>query len=117
LGKKETGGSVALPAFISFMKEALKDKPNTPFRVPKGIQFVKVDLHTGVPVSAAGGEGTVTDETYITGKGIAIPGVTPKGDDMIDQVPSTQTGIENTDAPATVVNQAKPPIEGTGGLY
>ena len=41
LGKKETGSSVALPAFIAFMKAALADKPNTPFRVPRGIQLVE----------------------------------------------------------------------------
>lgn len=122
MGKKETGASVALPAFISFMKEALKDKPNTPFRVPKGLQFVKVDLKTGVPVAAAAGaEGPVTDETYITGKGIAIPGVTPKDDPAADNAGEAQTDgqvdVDNADAPAPVLDRAKPPIEGTGGLY
>ena len=57
LGKKETGASVALPAFIDFMKSALADVPNTPFRIPPGINLVKVDHNSGMPV--AGGEDRV----------------------------------------------------------
>jgi penicillin-binding protein 1A len=49
LGKKETGASVALPGFIKFMQKALKDKPSTPFRIPPGIEFVKIDGKTGQP--------------------------------------------------------------------
>ncbi len=47
LGKDETGASVALPIFINFMKQALKDAPSTPFRVPSTVKFVKVDRTTG----------------------------------------------------------------------
>lgn len=47
LGSEETGASIALPIFINFMKEALKDKPSTPFRVPSSVKFVKVDRTTG----------------------------------------------------------------------
>jgi penicillin-binding protein 1A len=47
LGNEETGASVAMPVFINFMKEALKDKPSTPFRVPSSIKFVKIDRTTG----------------------------------------------------------------------
>ncbi len=49
LGRNETGASVALPGFIKFMEKALKDKPSTPFRVPPGIQFIKIDEKTGMP--------------------------------------------------------------------
>ncbi len=76
LGKRETGASVALPAFIAFMKDALADKPNTPFRIPRGIQLVPVDLHTGIPVAAAPPGDRVIDEAFITGAPIYIPGVT-----------------------------------------
>ncbi len=127
MGKKETGASVALPAFISFMKDALKDKPNTPFRVPAGVQFVQVDLHTGVPTSVAPATGTVIDEAFITGKGIAIPGVTPK--DAAPPLPGSVPAPVDTgavdgadgqpDEPAggLPMEHAKPPIQGTGGLY
>lgn len=47
LGSNETGSSVALPIFIDFMKQALKDTPSTPFRVPNTVKFVKVDRTTG----------------------------------------------------------------------
>jgi penicillin-binding protein 1A len=47
LGDDETGASVALPIFIDFMKEAIKDKPSIPFRVPGSIKLVKIDRTTG----------------------------------------------------------------------
>ncbi len=47
LGAEETGASVALPIFINFMKEALKNKPSTPFRIPNTIKAVKIDRTTG----------------------------------------------------------------------
>ena len=47
LGKKETGASIALPVFVDFMKQALKDTPSTPFRIPSSVKFVKIDFDTG----------------------------------------------------------------------
>lgn len=47
LGADETGASVALPVFINFMKEALKNTPSTPFRVPNSVKFVKIDRTSG----------------------------------------------------------------------
>lgn len=47
LGADETGASVALPVFVNFMKEALLDRPSTPFRVPSTVKFVKIDRTTG----------------------------------------------------------------------
>ncbi len=47
LGSSETGASVALPVFVDFMKEALKDTPSTPFRIPNSVKFVKIDRITG----------------------------------------------------------------------
>lgn len=51
LGKKETGSSVAAPIFKSFMEEALKDVPATPFRVPEGMRQIRVNPKTGRRVS------------------------------------------------------------------
>lgn len=51
LGRIETGAAAALPIFYDFMKEALKDKPNLEFRVPKGIRFVRVNPKTGKPAT------------------------------------------------------------------
>ena len=47
LGEEETGASVAMPVFIDFMKEAIKDKPSVPFRMPNSVKLVKIDKTTG----------------------------------------------------------------------
>ena len=47
LGPHDTGGVVAAPIFRDFMKEALKDKPDTPFRVPDSVKLVRVNATTG----------------------------------------------------------------------
>lgn len=49
LGVGEAGGKVAAPIFADFMKEALKDQPATPFRLPSGIRLVRVNAKTGLP--------------------------------------------------------------------
>ena len=51
LGRNETGATVAQPIFVEFMREALKNKPNIPFRTPSGIKHVKVNFKTGLPSS------------------------------------------------------------------
>lgn len=51
LGKVETGAQAALPIFYDFMKEALENKPNLEFRIPKGIKFVRVNPKTGKPAT------------------------------------------------------------------
>ncbi|OUS13645.1 penicillin-binding protein [Rhodospirillales bacterium 47_12_T64] len=47
LGRREQGASAAAPIFKSFMEEALKDAPATPFRVPAGIRLVRINADTG----------------------------------------------------------------------
>ncbi|MFC1659655.1 penicillin-binding protein 1A [Pseudomonadota bacterium] len=47
LGRNETGSSVAAPIFVNIMKDALKDKPSIPFRVPNNVKFVRIDKNTG----------------------------------------------------------------------
>jgi penicillin-binding protein 1A len=55
LGHGETGGRVSAPIFRDFMKAALADKPATPFRVPPGIELVRVDPKTGQRAGPGGG--------------------------------------------------------------
>jgi len=52
LGKKATGGSVALPAFIKFMQIAMKDVPPKLFPVPSSIRLVRTDHRTSQPATA-----------------------------------------------------------------
>ncbi|MBP2294825.1 penicillin-binding protein 1A [Azospirillum rugosum] len=47
LGAKETGGSAAVPVVKDVLEVALKDKPATPFRVPRGLRLVRVNPETG----------------------------------------------------------------------
>lgn len=51
LGDGEEGSSVAVPIFRDFMKEALKDEPGVPFRMPSGIRLVRVNADTGQPAT------------------------------------------------------------------
>ena len=48
LGKRETGSSVAAPIFKDFMRKALHNKPDIPFRRPAGIKLIKVNPKTGL---------------------------------------------------------------------
>lgn len=49
LGRTETGAHAALPIFYDFMAEALKNTPDTNFRIPEGIKLVRVNPQTGKP--------------------------------------------------------------------
>ncbi|MBF0188027.1 MAG: PBP1A family penicillin-binding protein [Magnetococcales bacterium] len=53
LGYREAGSKAALPIWIDFMREALKDQPHTDFTVPRGIHMEQVDGETGTMVSPA----------------------------------------------------------------
>ena len=65
LGRRETGSSVAAPIFKSFMAEALKGKPPTPFRIPPNVRLVRVDPRTGRPAGA--GDRRVIWEAFKSG--------------------------------------------------
>ncbi len=54
LGDTATAGVYAAPIFRDFMKLALKDKPDTPFRVPPGIKLISIDPKTGLRSSGQG---------------------------------------------------------------
>jgi penicillin-binding protein 1A len=49
LGKEESGARAALPIWISFMDQALKNTPVETPTPPKGIALIKVNLETGLP--------------------------------------------------------------------
>lgn len=48
LGRGETGGKVALPMWIEFMKTALKDIPEKPLAVPEGIVQAYINPNDGL---------------------------------------------------------------------
>jgi penicillin-binding protein 1A len=49
LGKNETGSRTALPIWIYFMDQALKNTPIETLKPPKGITLIKVNIETGLP--------------------------------------------------------------------
>ena len=51
LGSNETGGRAALPIWIDYMTNALRNVPDEPYSVPPGITSVKINPHTGMRVS------------------------------------------------------------------
>jgi penicillin-binding protein 1A len=65
MGKRETGGSVAVPVFYNFMETALKDAPILPFRVPPGIRQVQINAENGV--RARPGDKRVIWEAFVAG--------------------------------------------------
>ncbi|MCP5128519.1 MAG: penicillin-binding protein 1A [Pseudomonadales bacterium] len=48
LGRREFGGTAALPIWIDFMREALKDSPQVNRPLPPGIVSIKIDPATGM---------------------------------------------------------------------
>ncbi|MDC0195070.1 penicillin-binding transpeptidase domain-containing protein, partial [Alphaproteobacteria bacterium] len=55
LGFKQTGSEVAVPIFKDFMKQANININKTPFRIPSGLSFVKIDPKSGLPTSDSKG--------------------------------------------------------------
>ncbi len=47
LGKNANGSTLAAPLFRDFMAKALADSPAIPFRIPPGVQLVRIDPKTG----------------------------------------------------------------------
>ena len=131
LGKRETGASVALPAFIDFMKNALANQQDKPFRIPPGISLARVNLSTGERLDEMSDPSAkVIEEAFITGGPIYIP-----GRDNDAKVPGAATpGTDASsaplglDEPLPTINaeppvpdlppaQVAPPVMGTGALY
>lgn len=48
LGRREVGGTAALPMWTDFMKVALADLPEKPFPIPPGIVEVRIDPKNGL---------------------------------------------------------------------
>ena len=97
LGDSAQAALYTAPIFRDFMKLALKDTPDTPFRVPPGIKLVSVDVHTGMRAS---GPGTI-EEAF-------KPGTSP---------PDAYMAGEGTDAANLSPDVEKAVGHGMGGLY
>ena len=71
LGRGETGSRTALPIWVSFMEQALRNRPKENFEVPSGIVLMPVNIETGLP-SSENSQGTIMeafpDESALEGK-------------------------------------------------
>ena len=71
LGDSAQAALYTAPIFRDFMKMALKDIPDTPFRVPPGIKLISVDANSGMRSSGAGSileafkPGTAPPDAYV----------------------------------------------------
>ena len=57
LGEGETGGHTALPMWMHFMREALKDIPETGFTLPEGLVEARVSPSNGLLVKGKNADG------------------------------------------------------------
>jgi len=65
LGRKEFGGTAALPIWIEYMQTALKDSPQVERVVPAGMVTVKIDPDNGL--LAAAGQQNAVFEYFLQG--------------------------------------------------
>lgn len=91
LGPNDTGGVVAGPIFRDFMKEALKDVPDIPFRVPEGVQLVRVNALTGKP--AKPGDKVIIQEAFRAGTNFEQPAAISGRDITIKEVDSASPDV------------------------
>jgi penicillin-binding protein 1A len=105
LGRGQQAAVVSAPMFRDFMMAALKDAPATEFRIPPGLQMVRVNPDSMLPASS--GEASV----WFAYK----PGTAPDQDrdKGLQGVPGEGDGL----ASSSGGDQARQPASGTGGLY
>jgi penicillin-binding protein 1A len=90
LGRREFGGTAALPIWIEFMREALADLPQENVPPPTGIVHVKIDPETGL-LAEAGQRDAIFEyflEEHMPDRGDGgsdRPGLPPQGTDNLVQ--------------------------------
>ncbi|HET8712018.1 MAG TPA: penicillin-binding protein 1A [Spongiibacteraceae bacterium] len=51
MGRDEYGATVALPIWVEYMRAALADRPERPFKQPEGVVSLRIDPRTGLQAS------------------------------------------------------------------
>ena len=120
MGRGRTGGELAAPIVADFMRMALRDKPATPFRVPRAIELMPIDAQSGKR-AIFGQEGVILeafkpgdeppDSTKIIGEQ-TVTAAAQNPDGGVVLVPPSQEATPAAPAPAD------PGLTGQGGgLY
>jgi len=112
MGKGRTGGELAAPVVTDFMRMALRDKPATPFRVPKGIELIPINVKSG-------------QRDLFGDDGVILEAFKP-GEEPPSRTKVIGDQVATSGAPMSGGTQAPPESEaviegglttGTGGLY
>ncbi|WP_142416740.1 penicillin-binding protein 1A [Bartonella massiliensis] len=106
LGYNGTGSSLAAPIFGEFMADALKGKPDVPFKMPNGMILMPINRKTGM--LAERGDQDVIIEAFKPGTGPA---------DIYQVIGGTNSFQEGVPAVTTSPQVNKALESGTGGLY
>ncbi|WP_208541355.1 penicillin-binding protein 1A [Bartonella capreoli] len=106
LGRTGTGSSLGAPIFGEFMQAALKDKPNVPFKIPKGMILMKINRKTGMLATAD--DNDVILEAFKPGTGPA---------DVYQVIGETNSFQEGVPTVTTSPQVNKALQNGSGGLY
>lgn len=85
LGSQETGGEAALPMWMSFMRQALKDQPQYPLEQPEGIVKGYINPYSGqqLPIGSSGGVWEYFDSS-----------ITPRASEVMPRKPKSVTAAE-----------------------
>ncbi len=110
MGRGETGGRIAAPIFRDFMAAALADAPPVPFRIPSGINLVRVNAKTGLV--AGPNDRDVILEAFREGTEPRIA-----DEPVFNSAPTLGGAIGPDGEPITNTNTSPSLGTGTGGLY
>jgi penicillin-binding protein 1A len=115
MGRGRTGGELAAPIVADFMRMALRDKPATPFRVPRAIELMPIDAKSGKR-AIFGKEGVILEAFK--------PGDEPPDATKVIGEQTLTAAAQNPDGgvvlvpPSQEAVPADPPLTGQGGgLY
>lgn len=127
LGPRETGGSMALPAWISFMRVAHEKKPKAEFPRPQGVTTVAIDPKTGLlpyegqedaidEIFLEGTEPTEHAEVPVEEVGEMVDGAEPVEEAPPDLLPPGSTQPKPTEGGEPHAGGALPDEEGDEGI-
>ena len=88
LGYGETGSRAALPAFVRFMHNALKDKPVKAFSTASGLVHTWIDKDSGMAVE--GDNENAMMEVF-------LPGTEPEEAEIKDLPKPIEAGVDNNE--------------------
>lgn len=108
MGKDATGGGVAAPIFRDFMIAATEGDPAVPFRIPPGMELIRINRTTGL--RAQPGDQQAILEAFKPGTG------PPETYSVIGR--SSDDAYQNTGGGSYISPEADRALRsGTGGLY